>query len=131
MLFHAHEFVPNQCKHLGSITSAFHTGLNRNLRHTIAEPEFVLSDLVPLTRVRPRRIKSYIIGTIIGAKDRYDVSVGMHVLLMGEYLRLPIYGEVSLILVSFLRCHLTKELCPAIKYHSDTQPLKQRKSSPQ
>ena len=76
-------------------------------------------------------MKSYIVGTMIGAKDRYVVFVGMHTLLMGEYLRLPIYGEVSLILVSRLRCHLTKELCPAINYHGGTQPLKQHKKSPQ
>ena len=92
MLFHAHEFVPNQCKHLGSFTSVLYMGLDWNFKHTIAEPEFILSDLIPLTRVRPRRIKSYIPGTIIGTADRYFVSVGMHMLLMGEYLRLPMYG---------------------------------------
>ena len=105
-------------------------GLNWNFRHTIAEPEFILSNLIPLTRVRPRRIKSYIPGTIIGAVDRYVVFVGMHTLLMGEYRRLPIYEEFSPLLVSLLRCHLTKELCPAINHHSSSQPLKQHKSSP-
>ena len=131
MLLHAHEFVPNQCNHLGSFISVPQMGLNWDFKHTIAEPEFILSDLIPLKRVRPRRIKSYIVGTMIGEKDRYFVSVGMHVLLMGEYLRLPIYGEVSLILESLLRCHPTKERCPAINYYSGTQPLKQHKSSPQ
>src|SRR5258706_11173760 len=105
--------------------------LNRNLRHTISELEFVLIDLIPLTRVRPRRIKSYIPGTINGTADRYFVFVGMHTLLMGEYSRLPVYGEVSLILVSLLRYHLTKELRAAINHRTCTQPLKQHKSSPQ
>jgi hypothetical protein len=82
-------------------------------------------------RVRPRRIKSYIPGTIIGTTDRYLVSVGTQMLLMGEYPRLPIYEEVSLILVSLLGRHLTKQLSAGINHHSYTQPLKEHKGSPQ
>ena len=64
----------------------------------MAEPEPALSELallIPLMRVRVRSRKSYIPGTIIGTADRYLVSVGMHTLLMGEYLRLS--TAVSLI----------------------------------
>jgi len=131
MLVHVHELVPNQCEHLGYFTSVFLMGRNWNLRHTIAEPEFALSDLIPLIRVRLRRIRSYIPGTIIRAADRYFVSVGIHTLLMGEYLRLPIYQEVSLILVLLFGRHLTKQLSAAINHHSCTQPLKEHKCSPQ
>jgi hypothetical protein len=52
---------------------SFQVELNWNLRLTILELPFDRNEialLIPLARVRPRRTKSYIPGTIIGAADR-------------------------------------------------------------